>query len=124
MVCRWKCLCKKLFKEFFIRPILLMFQSEILYEFEHIFLKINVIACSNFDGSIRDSDKIFWIEKYCTKMMTMKTKNKDGTENRIDSSDNVNVYLNSLSSAIDQSLLIEGNQINALLCARVASATV
>jgi len=56
MICRWKCLRRNKLKEFFVRCLLLLSQCESLAVFETIFVKLLVVACSETDGMIVNSN--------------------------------------------------------------------
>jgi len=131
MICRWKCLGKGRIKEFFVRSLIILVESETLEQFEDTFVKIVVIASSETDGlenftSVPTPAELF----RCHLINTIKDTNplkdpqlyeedldivtsQDFNEDDCSSNQNMDVYLTYLTDRINSYCSVEGNRINA-----------
>lgn len=133
MICHWKCLGKSRIKEFFVRSLIILVESETLEKFEEIFVKIVVIASSETDGlELRSTSVPVPAELFRSHMISMikdtnllndfELDNEDlntitnhdlNEDNYSSNQNNMDVYLTYLIEQIDNYCSVEGNRLNA-----------
>lgn len=131
MICRWKCLGKGRIKEFFVRSLIILVESDTLEKFEDTFVKIVVIASSETDGlecltsvpapaesfrchiinMIKDTNPLNDSHLYDEDLDII--TDQDLNEENYSLDKNMDAYLAYLTDKIDNYCSVEGSRINA-----------